>query len=49
MPGAWGSRSDETNISFKRVAKMTWLTKFWKKSQKHSSKRLTIYPTSYLD
>jgi hypothetical protein len=31
----------------KRLVKMTWLAKFWKKSQKHSSNRLAIYPTSY--
>jgi hypothetical protein len=31
----------------KRLAKMNWLAKFWKKSQKHSSNRLATYPTSY--
>jgi beta-lactamase regulating signal transducer with metallopeptidase domain len=34
----------------KRLAKMTWVAKFWgKKSQKHSSNRLVICPTSYPD
>jgi hypothetical protein len=37
----------QSKSNSKRLAKMTWLAKFWKKSQKHSSNRLAIYPTSY--
>jgi hypothetical protein len=37
--------SSLTRATPRRLAKITWLVKCWKISQKHFSNRLAIYPT----